>query len=494
MKNNNTIQAFWLSIGSMSSFTFAIVSSVILSRVLDKSDYGTFRQIVYIYNTLLIIFSAGLPQIFSYFLPRYSIENGKSVVSKITNILIITGAFFSLFLYLMAEPIGFLLNNEELVYGLKIFSPIPLLLFPTLGLEGIFSTYQKTFYVAVYNIVTRLLMLVFIVIPLFIYEKNYINSIYGWIIGSLFSLFIAYFLKKTPFKRVSSIKTDLQYKTIVLASLPLMFAGFYGVIIKSADQFFISRYFGAEVFAEFSNGFIQLPFVIVISGAASAVMAPIFSKLVYDRKGEGELIEKWQSVIIKSAKIIYPMVIFFYAFADIIMDILYTSNYSKSAIYFRISLLTNFFNIIIFSPLLIALGKTKVYSYVNGIAAIFIWFLGVIIITFFKSPFAISFLSVLITISISIFFIFYTSVQLKTKWVNIFPIKKLSVIVIHSSITLAILKFYFFPYLNQINKEFGLLIICLAFILLIVSTGKILRINYLEFLISVIKNRQNDYH
>ena len=148
---SNTHQAFWVIIGSLSSFSLAIISSAILSRYFPKDEYGTYKQIIYVYSTVLIIFTAGLPEVFAYFLPRYSLGEGKSIVLKITKTLFLSGAFCSISLFFFSRLIAKGLNNPELERGLKVFSPIPFLLLPTLGIEGIFSTYKKTIFIGIYN-------------------------------------------------------------------------------------------------------------------------------------------------------------------------------------------------------------------------------------------------------------------------------------------------------------------------------------------------------
>ena len=161
-QNSNTLQAFWVGMGSFSSFALGIVSAAILSRYFDKAEYGTYRQILYIYNSLLIIFTAGLPQVFAYFLPRFNLAQGKDIVWKISKILFLGGFVFSIFLFIFSGVVANIFKNPELATGLKYFSPIPVLLLPTLGIEGIFSAYKKTIYIAIYNTLSRLLMLMFI--------------------------------------------------------------------------------------------------------------------------------------------------------------------------------------------------------------------------------------------------------------------------------------------------------------------------------------------
>ena len=111
MSTNNTKQAFWVALGSLFSFGFAIVSSMILSRYFDKGDYGTYKQVMYVYNTLLTVFTLGLPKAFSYYLPRVDISQAKNLIKKITRLFFILGAVFSIILYVFAQPIADFMNN-----------------------------------------------------------------------------------------------------------------------------------------------------------------------------------------------------------------------------------------------------------------------------------------------------------------------------------------------------------------------------------------------
>src|SRR5665647_3020615 len=105
--------------GSISSFALGIISAAILSRYFDKAEYGTYRQILYVYSTLLVIFSAGLPKVFAYFLPRFTLAQGKSIIWKISKLLFFLGLVFSIFLFCFSGIIADVLKNPELAVGLK---------------------------------------------------------------------------------------------------------------------------------------------------------------------------------------------------------------------------------------------------------------------------------------------------------------------------------------------------------------------------------------
>src|SRR5690606_339978 len=136
-------------------------------------------------------------------------------------------------------------------------------------------------------------------------------------------------------------KSQLSFKEIFSYSMPLVVASLAGIAIKSADQFYISRYFGSEVFAEFSNVFMELPFVAMITGATSVVVMPLFSKMFFNKEDIDNVMKIWSRALIKSAILIYPLVVFSIAFAGDIMEVLYTSKYSSSGIYFQINLFLN---------------------------------------------------------------------------------------------------------------------------------------------------------
>lgn len=477
-KSNNTVQALWVGLGSLSSFALGIVSAAILSRYFDKAEYGTYKQILYVYHTLLVVFAAGLPSVFGYFLPRYSLAQGKDIVLKITKVLFLFGIVFSLTLFFTAPIIAGVLKNPELETGLKYFSPIPMLLLPTLGIEGIFSTYKKTLFIAIYNVITRLLMLAFIVTPVIVFKGSYISAIYGWIIVSVISLIIAIYFRTIPFKGVIAEKSNLNLKTVLNYSLPLVAASIAGVAIKAADQFYISRFFGAEVFAEFSNGFMEIPFVGMITGAASVVLLPYFSKLSFQDSGFQELIKTWRSVLNKSASIIYPMVIFFMFYSAEIVTFLYSEKYDNSKIYFQIAMFLNYFNIIIFAPILFAMGKTRFYSRLHIFIAIAAWGLGYVVTIGFESPIAVAILSVLLSITKIIIAFVFISRMIRVKLIELIP-GEIIYYILHSLTIMMLIKYVIMKFLPIDNLLVNISSSAIVFLLLLLLTARPLKLDYL---------------
>lgn len=482
VQNSNTLQAFWYGLSSLSTLGITLVSAALLSRYFDKTEYGTYRQIVYVYSTLLVIFSAGFPKVYAYYLPRYSIEQGRDIAWKITGLLFVCGAIFSVTLYVFSDFFGSVLRNDELARGLRVFSPIPILLMPTLGLEGIYTTYRKAQYLVVYNTITRLITLFCIVGPVIILHGTYIHAIYGWIVASVLKLGAALYMKDLPFKGVAREKAMLGLKEILAYSFPIAKASLWGILILAASQFYISRYFGTEEFAVFSNGFIEIPFVKMITGSAAAVLMPVFSKMVYDRSSTEQFVTLWRNVLIKSATLIYPLAAFGIVNAKYIVVLLYSEKYAASGIYFQLITFTSFFSVIIVAPLIFAMGKTKIYSRIHFILGIVTWSLGYLVVIIFHSPVAFALLVVILTILKLLILTRMVAGFFNIGFFSLFPVKNFGTLLLHSTIILLLINIPLNIYGDQLSyiMQFGINLF--LFPVLLLTTGRFLQINYLEVL------------
>lgn len=441
MATNNTKQAFWVSIGSLFSFGFATVSSMILSRYFDKGDYGTYKQVMYVYNTMLMVFTLGLPKTFSYFLPRVKTNEAKNLINKITKLFFILGGLFSVVLYASSGLIADILNNPELKVALRYFSIVPCLMLPTMGLDGILATYKKTKFLAVYTICTRLAMLLCVAMPVMLFNLDYLSAIIGFVIASTFSFVLALALKNYPVKQFGNESTSVSYKDIFTFSLPLMYASLWGVLMNSADQFFVSRYFGSETFADFSNGSMELPFVGMVVSACSTVLSPIFSRMAHENVNLYEqAYPLWKSVYRKTAMLLYPLIVYCFVFADTIMVFLYGGKYDSSQYFFRIKVLTYIFSLIVFAPFLINAGKVMFYSKVTAIFAILIWPSEYIAVSISNSPYSIAIVSLLLHIFKIMVLLSMISNMFGVKLHQLFPIGLIAKIIVPSFIVLYIEK------------------------------------------------------
>lgn len=483
--NSNFNQAFWLGFGQLCTFALSFISAAILSRYFDKTEYGTYKQILYVYNTLSTLFTVGLPSVFAYFIPRLNTGQQKTLISAINRLFLLLGALFSITLFALSGPIASLLKNPELEIGLKIFSPFPLFTLPTMGVEGIYTALRKTKTIAIYNVVSRLFMLVCIVLPVVLFHTGYKEAIIGWGLASFATFVFAMVLKNRPYVKVKKELVENMYKMVFNYSLPLVGAFVAGFFISSADQFFVSRYYGTAAFAEFSNGCLSIPFAAMIASSVKNVLLPLFSKA--DSEGKmSEMTQMYNNAVQKSTTLIFPIILFCMFFSRAIMVFVYGESYAISGSYFICFLLRDFVSCLPYFSVLMALGKSNIYMNMHIVGAIAIWAIDFVLVHLQLPPQSIVVISSLFHIVCSGYAFSYikhkSGFGLLTKAILMHLLK----VVVHCSICL-ILVFAISTKLGGLSVFFQLAICGSLFYCLIYFTGRLIKINYFESIYMLIK-------
>lgn len=492
-KSSTAIQGIWLGIANSSNMLVAILSSVVLSRYFDKIEYGTYKQIIFVYNTFLLIFQAGLPSVFSFFLPRYSMQEGKYIMRKLNLMLFSLGALFSIFLFTFSNIISDILNNPELADGLRIFSIFPLFTLPTLGIEGLYVAQKNTKFIAIYQILTRTLTLCCIITPIILMkDASYKVAIVGWGFASVISFFIALWAKIKPYKETIAEKVTGISKQILRYSLPIMGSSLVLLFFNSVNQIFISRYCGVESFAEFSNGFITLPFIPIFIAPFRQLLVPIFSKASLHHE-YSVAVNTFNNGIGKISLILLPLIFFSIFFAKDIMVFLYGERYASSSIYFQIMLIFHLFELFPFTVVLSSIGRTDIQFKIDCICTALIYIINIVFIGLgIVSPVLIAAIYILINASMRYIIPYLWMRRLKELGglIKKNTMHRVILIAIHSLIAVIVPSILCHYFLNSIFDAvfWRLCISCLIFGILLITTSSIFNINYLDYL-SII--RQN---
>lgn len=487
---SNQVQVFWIGIGKLSSFALAFISAAVLSRFLSKEDYGTYKQVMYIYSAFILIFTAGLPETLTYFLPKLTKSEGKHLVNRFELIFIGLGVIFSLFVYFTAGLVAEILNNPALERALQIYSPVPLLLMPTFAMESVYMREQKSYYLAMYTVFSRIAVLSSIVLPVMFYKADCETALYGLVISSLFILVVALFLIYRPYRGYLSKRSSLQIRDIARYAVPLMGADLCIMMFNSADQFFISRYFGEITFAEFANGFIQFPLAPMITSSVMTVLIPLFSR-ANSRALFADAIQSWQKAILKTSLLLYPLLIYSVAFASEIVIFIYGKEYVSSSIYFQIALLSNFVNIYPFLPVMLALGKMRIYVSFYLISAVSIWISEAVSMYIHPSPIVIACVSA--ANSMLVVFAFYTYIRFRLR-ITVFTQKivvSLMKTVFHAALILIPVRLFLFPLVEEWPLLFNQMLSFSAFYIVLVVTGKWIGLDYLNIALPMFQSLLN---
>lgn len=477
--NSNFNQALWLGLGQLFTFALSFVSAAILSRYFNKTEYGTYRQILYVYTTLQLLFTMGLPSVFAYFIPRLNTGQQKELIKRLNRVFLGLGLLFSAALFFLSQPISVWLNNPELSTGIKVFSPFPLFTLPTMGVEGIYTAIRRTKDIAIYHIVSKILMLICMVFPVVYFKTSYIGAVIGWGIASFITFLYAMYLKNSPYAKVKSELVPNMYKMIFDYSMPLMGAFAFGFIINAADQFYVSHYYGTKVFAVYSNGCFSIPIVAMVATSVKNILLPLFSKADAERNF-GSVVPTYNRAVYECIKLIYPFLIFCIFFATEISIFIYGDQYAASGNYLRLYILRDFIDVFSYLSVLLALGKSRFYMWSHLFGAFYVWVLDYVFVYFGLAPY-------FIVIAASSF-------QYIVRLISFVYIKKISgfdfftcgiikyvlIIVCHCLACVLPVFLLFELYFGFSSPILILILSSFMYYCLVIFTGRLIRINYIS--------------
>jgi len=138
-------------------------------------------------------------------------------------------------------------------------------------------------------------------------------------------------------------------------------------------------------------------------------------------------------------------------------------------------------------PILLALGKSNVYFLVHLIFALSIWLVDFIIVMLLLPPISIAISSALIQVLMSLVMFGYLKIRHKISLIPINILKYMLVTVSHLTIGATIVLLIRNIFMKSVGTFVVLSVTLPLFYLLIVSTGKLLRIDYATELIVRIK-------
>ncbi len=352
-------KAFIISFGKIINRLAALFAIIYLSYHLPKEDYGSYRQVWLLFNTLVPILSLGIPISVNYFFPLLKEKERKSFIFQTYFSLLILGLFFAVLFFLGSSIFSILFNNNQIKELMRYFCIIPFLALPTLFYQNLFVCLNNPVLATKISLVSSVFYFMSIIVPL---ELGYSIAvmIYSLTIFYLFQFLIISFLYYRIFKQeIFIFNKNLLVKQFQYA-IPVGISSAIGIIVINIDSIFISAYFDTKSFAEYANGAMELPFIGIITGSIMAVLMPEFVKRYNEDKVE-DVIRLWHSSINKVATFFLPLMCFLFIFSQELIIIFFSNAYKNgiSSDIFRIYLLQLPCRITIFGIILLSINQTK---------------------------------------------------------------------------------------------------------------------------------------
>lgn len=410
-----------------------LVLYIIASRNFSLTEYATIRQTFLPYEILIPILTLGIPATIYYLFQRRKDEKKLMIHSFI--ILYTAISLFVVILLINPDLLSNIFHNEKLSDTTKWLIIYTMFQTPIILLTSFYIYKEKTKNISIISSFLAL-SLVFFTVLIILTSKDYADVILVKSLIPIFGLIIILYFSRNLFKKIYK-KDDLTFKesiiNILSISLPFGLASTLSAISMQIDKTIVATLGTTEEFAIYVNGAIEIPIIGIITGSIASILITELSKSIKENDLKKAL-ELFREASSKTALIIFPIMIYFIFNSKEFMVLLYSEKYELSALPFTIYLFLLPIRIVVFSSILIALGKSKLILFRSLIELILNIILSVVMFKLF-GYLGIAIATVLITYLWSVpYNIKIIAKELQIRKIDLFDLKLLGQVMLISII------------------------------------------------------------
>lgn len=325
-----------LAMGRALGFATTFMIPVVLVRVLNQSQFGTYKQLFLVYATFYGIAPIGMAECLYFFLPLDPTRAGRFVANSLLALLA-SGVAVLVLLLFGRHALASGMDNPSLASHAILLGLFVALTMMSAVTEIVMITRHRHRLSAAVYTASDALRALCLVVPALVWR-----DVHAVMMGAvLFALVrgvgtLAYM--RLEFKH--ELRPDLSLLRKQLAyALPFGAAVTLEITQGSLHQFVVAHLYDTATFAIYSVGCLQIPLVdFVATGAGSVLMVKMG-----ERSGpaeHGARLELWHEAVRKLALLLFPLVVLLLVAGRELIIFLFTERFRASVPVFLISSLT----------------------------------------------------------------------------------------------------------------------------------------------------------
>ncbi|MBI4526166.1 MAG: hypothetical protein HY695_20395 [Deltaproteobacteria bacterium] len=324
--------ALLLMSGRFLAFAGTFLVPLVLVRVFDQAEFGTYKQLLLIYSTLFGIAQFGMAESLFYFLPSFQEQAGKYVANALF-ILAGVGAASLGILGLAREQVSAWLGNMALAADLLTVGLYLLFMITSAVLEIVMISRKRYFWASASYGISDLVRAAFLVVPALLFGELKWVILGGAAFGFVRLCATAWYL---IWEFDGGLEPDRGLMKRQLAyALPFQMAVVVEILQANLHQYAVSYHFDAATFAIYAVGCLQVPLVELVFTSTGNVMMVRMSEEIRSGRGEAVL-AIWNDIARKLALIFVPLVALLLVTARELIVSLFTETYRASVPVFMI--------------------------------------------------------------------------------------------------------------------------------------------------------------
>jgi O-antigen/teichoic acid export membrane protein len=317
---------FLLAAGRMVAFAATFATPLVLARVFDQADFGTYKQLFVVYTTLVGIAQFGMAESLLYFLPFSPRRGGRYVVNAL---LVLAGAGLAcLGLLALAGPhLSRWLGNAALPGLSGLLGAYLLFMLPATVLELVMTARKRYLGAAVAYGLSDLLRAIAIVAPAVVFGRLEMLLAGAVVFGGVRLGATLLYLRREFGGRLTPaggvLREQLTY------ALPLQLGVVLWVLALNLHYYAVAASVSAATFAIYAVGCLQIPlFDFVMTPAVNVMMVRMREALTAHRPDAVAAI--WHDTTRRLALVYFPLVGLLLVTGRELILLLFTARYAAS--------------------------------------------------------------------------------------------------------------------------------------------------------------------
>jgi len=369
--------ALLLTSGRVVAFLFTFFIPVVLVRVFNPADVGTYKQLFLIFMTIFYVAQFGMAESLYYFMPLNPAQSSRYVINSV-----ITLAAVGLICLGLIAAGGFqlsrALNNAAISRYALSLGIYTLLMLVSAALEIAMIARKHYLWASATYVASDTLRAILLVLPVVFFKR--LDWLMMGAVAYAFMRCVGLIVYLRHDFRGEMRPDWALFRNQLRYAIPFGLAIVVSILQTNLHQYAVSHYFDVMTYAIYSMGCLNIPIVDFIITPASSVMMVRMSEQIGQGRTDG-LIAMWHDMSRKLALIFVPMVALLLLNAHNIIVLLFTETYLRSVPIFMVWSIAIVFAILPTDAVLRVFAQTRFLLILNIISLALIafsirWFLA----------------------------------------------------------------------------------------------------------------------
>lgn len=310
-----------LSFSRIANKAIVLLSPMLLVRILSISEYGKYREFLLYAGLVAPLVVFGIVHSLLYFIPKYP-DRERVWITQTALYTLAASTIATAGIFLAGDIIR-ANTSFDFVIALQLY----IIFFVNLDfLESYWLGKKRTDYVLYYSAVRLILRMVVVVTTAILTKEARLIIVSLIILEAARCLII---LSYSVYRRWFSFKISRESLAMQMSYfLPLGAGGVIEVFNLRAGMLFISSKIGPEALAFYVTGAFATQFVNILRGSIADVIFPEIVDLKHSNAKDA--LPLWKRATVLYCVMLFPLVILFSYYADAIVTVLFTREYSEA--------------------------------------------------------------------------------------------------------------------------------------------------------------------